>query len=268
MSPSVTKTRDFRKDGHRDLLVEIGTEELPPKALLALSDAFEEWVRYGLQENRLGSPEIQQYASPRRLALLVKDLPEATPDRTIERTGPPATTAFDEEGKLTKAGEGFARKWGASAEDLQTNDDGKVVVQQYEAGLSAESLIPDIVRQALDKLPIPKRMRWGDLDAWFVRPVHWVVLLFDDAVIEAEILSAGEPGEEEKALESEAREAQRRDSLALDSARTAHEVHMDSLRAAERQAAQRAQEATEAAEDVGEAAEEITDEVTDPTDDH
>ncbi|MDZ7803386.1 glycine--tRNA ligase subunit beta [Thiohalophilus sp.] len=189
MSPSITKTSDFRKEGHRDLLVEIGTEELPPKALLALSAAFEEWVRYGLQESRLGNPEIQQYASPRRLALLVKGLPESTPDRTIERTGPPATTAFDEEGALTKAGEGFARKWGASAEDLQTNDEGKVVVQHYEAGLSAESLIPDIVRNALDKLPIPKRMRWGDLDAWFVRPVHWVVLLFGDEVIEAEILS-------------------------------------------------------------------------------
>ncbi|MFP3874095.1 MAG: glycine--tRNA ligase subunit beta [Thiohalophilus sp.] len=189
MSTPVTQTGDFRKDGHRDLLVEIGTEELPPGALPALSAAFEEWVRYGLQESRLGNPEIKQYASPRRLALLIKDLPESTPDRTIERTGPPATAAFDEEGCLTRAGEGFARKWGASAEDLKTNDQGKVVVQQYEAGLAAASLIPDIVRSALDRLPIPKRMRWGDLDAWFVRPVHWVVLLFGDEVIETAILS-------------------------------------------------------------------------------
>ncbi len=191
MSKSVTKTTDLRKDGHRDLLIEIGTEELPPKALQALSNAFEEWLRYGLQESHLGNPGIKQYASPRRLALLIEGLPESTPDRTIEQLGPAVSAAFDEDGCPTKAAQGFARKWGVKVENLQTEETGKgsrLVYRDKQPGQATQSLIPDIVREALEKLPIPKRMRWGDLDAQFVRPVHWIVLLFDDEIIDAEIL--------------------------------------------------------------------------------
>lgn len=191
MSKSVAKTTDLRKDGHRDLLIEIGTEELPPKALQALSNAFEEGMRYGLQESHLGNPGIKQYASPRRLALLIEGLPESTPDRTIEQLGPAVSAAFDEDGCPTKAAQGFARKWGVKVENLQTEETGKgsrLVYRDKQPGQATQSLIPDIVREALDKLPIPKRMRWGDLDAQFVRPVHWVILLFDDEIIDAEIL--------------------------------------------------------------------------------
>ena len=172
----------------RDLLIEIGTEELPPKALKSLSEAFKENVFYGLEKAHLGKKDIQSFASPRRLALLIKDLPERTPDRTIEKHGPALTAAFDEEGNPTRAAEGFARSVGVSVDELE-NKDGKLFFAKNESGKSTTELIPDIVRTALDKLPIPKRMRWGDLDAQFVRPVHWVVLLFGNEVIETEILS-------------------------------------------------------------------------------
>ncbi|MDY6978310.1 MAG: glycine--tRNA ligase subunit beta [Pseudomonadota bacterium] len=177
-----------------DLLIEIGTEELPPRALQTLCNAFAEGVRHGLQENHLGSPDIHQYATPRRLALLIKALPTSTPDRTIEQHGPPVSAAFDDEGQPTKAAQGFARKCGVSVEELQneeTDKGSRLVYRATRPGEPTARFIPEIVRQALDKLPIPKRMRWGDLDAWFVRPVHWVVLLFGDEVIEAEILSVG-----------------------------------------------------------------------------
>ena len=175
-----------------DLLIEIGTEELPPRALQTLCNAFAESVRHGLQENHLGSPDIHQYATPRRLALLIKGLPTATADRRIEQHGPPVSAAFDEEGQPTKAAEGFARKCGVTVEELQSEETDKgsrLVYRATRPGEPTTRFIPDIVRQALDKLPIPKRMRWGDLEAWFVRPVHWVVLLFGDEVIDAEILS-------------------------------------------------------------------------------
>ncbi|MFO8025745.1 glycine--tRNA ligase subunit beta [Thiohalophilus sp.] len=178
----------------QDLLIEIGTEELPPRALQSLCAAFEEGVRHGLQEKHLDSPAIRQYATPRRLALLIKALPTSTPDCTIEQYGPPVSAAFDEEGQPTKAAEGFARKCGTPVEELQSEETDKGTRLVYRATRPGEPtgrFIPDIVRQALDKLPIPKRMRWGDLDAWFVRPVHWVVLLFGNEIIEAEILSVG-----------------------------------------------------------------------------
>jgi len=177
---------------HADLLIEIGTEELPPRALQTLCKAFAEGVRQGLQDNHLGDPAIQQYATPRRLALLIKGLPESTPDRTIEQHGPPVSAAFDEDGCPTRAAEGFARKCGVQVDELQSEDTDKgtrLVYRATQPGQPTARFIPDIVRQALDNLPIPKRMRWGDLDAWFVRPVHWVVLLFGNEVIEAEILS-------------------------------------------------------------------------------
>ena len=177
----------------RDLLIEIGTEELPPKALKRLSEAFGAGVIDGLKNADLAHGEVSLYASPRRLAVLVRGLAEAQADKTIERRGPALAAAFDDEGCPTKAAEGFARSCGvASVDDLDRIETDKGAWLMYRAeqpGQASVELIPDIVRAALDKLPIPRRMRWGALAAEFVRPVHWVVLLFGDEVIETEILA-------------------------------------------------------------------------------
>ncbi len=177
---------------HRDLLIEIGTEELPPKALNKLSTAFERGVIDGLKKADLSLQDVQAYASPRHLALLIRGLQTQQVDRKIERRGPALQAAFDAEGNATKAAQGFARSCGVDVSDLTQLDTDKgswLVFHIEEKGRPASDLIPDIVQQALDKLPIPKRMRWGKLDTQFVRPVHWAVLLFGDDVIEAEILS-------------------------------------------------------------------------------
>jgi len=176
-----------------DLLIEIGTEELPPKALLTLSQAFENSVIADLKDAGLNYSEIKPFAAPRRLALLITDLADKQADREIERRGPALTAAFDEDGNPTKAAQGFMRSCGVeSVEDLSKLETDKGAWLAYtlqEKGQATADLIPDIVRNGLDKLPIPKRMRWGAGDAQFVRPVHWIVLLFGNTVIDAEILS-------------------------------------------------------------------------------
>ncbi len=177
---------------HRDFLVELGTEELPPKALSRLSKAFTAGIEEGLSKAGLDHGEIESYAAPRRLAVWVRDLADAQPDKKIERRGPAVKAAFDSDGLPTKALQGFARSCGVAVEVLETMDTDKgswLVFRGEEKGQPAQALLADIVRQSLDKLPIPKRMRWGDLTAEFVRPVHWLVLLFGDEVIDAEMLA-------------------------------------------------------------------------------
>ncbi len=176
----------------RDLLIEIGTEELPPKALLKLSTAFSMGITEGLKNAELHFDAFESFASPRRLAVLVKQLDAAQSDKIVERRGPALTAAFDEDGNPTKATEGFSRSCGISAdqlEKLETNKGAWLVYRSTQQGQPTADLIPGILKTALDKLPIPKRMRWGNLDDEFVRPVHWIVLLFGDEVIEAEVLS-------------------------------------------------------------------------------
>ena len=176
----------------QQLLIEIGTEELPPKALKKLSQAFGDAIDEGLQSADLVHGGINIYASPRRLAVMVKDLIESQADKTIERRGPALTAAFDDEGNPTRAAQGFATSCGISVDELERVETDKgawLMFRSEQPGQATTELIPDIVRTALDKLPIPKRMRWGDLEAEFVRPVHWVVLLFGNEVIETEILS-------------------------------------------------------------------------------
>ena len=174
-----------------DLLIEIGTEELPPKALKTLSEVFADEVVHGLVDAGLAPKGHQHYATPRRLAVLVQNIAPRTPEREIVRRGPAVTAAFDDEGNPSKALQGFARSCGVEIEQLSRlqTDKGTWMVYRYvEAGQDAAELIPEIVRQALHKLPIPKRMRWGAGAEEFVRPVHWVVMLLGDTVIEAEIL--------------------------------------------------------------------------------
>lgn len=176
----------------KDLLIEIGTEELPPKSLQILSNSFADQVRSALQTAGLAFQSVSQFATPRRLALLVKYLQIEQSSQTIERRGPALQAAFDGSGKPTPAALGFAKSCGTdinSLEKLETDKGAWLVFRAQQAGQPTSTLIPPIVQQALDKLPIAKRMRWSDRSAQFVRPVHWVVLLFGTELIKAEILS-------------------------------------------------------------------------------
>ncbi len=175
----------------RDLLIELGTEELPPKALASLSAALtDEFVRQ-LDEAGLAHGEVERFAAPRRLALLVRDLDEKQADRDIERQGPAVQAAFDSDGNPTKAAQGFAASLGLTVDQLGRQDTGKgerLVAQITEKGNSAAELIPAFFTQTIQKLPIPKRMRWGKRKVQFVRPAHWLVALFGDEVIPFELL--------------------------------------------------------------------------------
>jgi len=176
----------------KDLLIEIGTEELPPTTLNKLSTAFYNGVKEGLEKADLSFSEIKKFAAPRRLALVISDLDIKQKDKNVERRGPAIAAAFDEDGCPSKAAEGFARSCGVKVEDLEkleTNKGAWLNFKTEQKGLQTKELIPEIVRLSLDKLPIAKRMRWADLDAQFVRPVQWLILLFGNDVIDAEILS-------------------------------------------------------------------------------
>ncbi len=175
----------------RSLLIEIGTEELPPKALKRLSDAFGAGVIDGIRHADLHFGEVKLYASPRRLAILIQNLDLQQPDKQVERRGPAVKAAFDADGKPTKAVQGFARGCGVDVEQLEQIDTPKgawLVYRSEKKGETTAALIPGIVQSSLDKLPIPKRMRWGDLNTEFVRPVHWIVMLLGDEVLDGEIL--------------------------------------------------------------------------------
>ncbi len=175
----------------RDLLVEIGTEELPPTALDRLSLAFMQGIEDGLKSAELGFTEIKRYASPRRLAVQVTGLVTAQKDRVVERKGPALKAAFDDAGNPSKAAEGFARSCGVSVDQLEQQETPKgtwLIFNQQQTGKKTTELLPEIIDKSLSALPIPKRMRWGSRSEEFVRPVHWTVLLFGDEVIPAEIL--------------------------------------------------------------------------------
>ena len=174
-----------------DLLIEIGTEELPPKALLSLSNAFRDEVQKGLQDAALKFSNIEVFATPRRLALKIIALQHRQADSLHERYGPAVKVAYDEQGKASKAAEGFARSCGVEVTLLQEKLDGKVLKLFFSAtkpGEATSKLVPEIVSRALAVLPIPKRMRWGSSREEFVRPVHWVVLLFGKELISTTIL--------------------------------------------------------------------------------
>jgi len=174
----------------QDFLFELGTEELPPKALKKLSDALGREVAAGLKNAELNHGEVQLFATPRRLAVLVSQLDARQADKTVERRGPAVAAAFDDEGKPTQAAQGFARSCGVEVDQLETLETKKGAWLMYhlqQPGKPAQELLPTIVNEALAKLPIPKRMRWGNLLAEFVRPVHWLVMLFGDEIIDAEI---------------------------------------------------------------------------------
>ncbi|MCG5512420.1 glycine--tRNA ligase subunit beta [Ectothiorhodospira shaposhnikovii] len=175
----------------QDLLIEIGTEELPPKALKGLRDAFADGVVKGLADAGLDPVDHVAYAAPRRLAVWVRGLPPRQADQAMERRGPALAAAFDAQGNPTRAAQGFAASCGVAVTDLarlETDKGAWLVHRHLEPGRDTAALVPAIVEAALAALPIPKRMRWGDGDAEFVRPVHWVVMLLGSEVIQAPIL--------------------------------------------------------------------------------
>jgi glycyl-tRNA synthetase beta chain len=175
----------------KDLLFELCTEELPPRTLQELSTALIEGVAKGLTNAGIPHGKIHGYATPRRLAVLVKNLAERQPDRQVERRGPPLRNAFDEHGAPTAAATAFAKSCGVEVAELSklVNDKGAwLQFRGTESGAATATLLSGILTQAVAALPIAKRMRWGAHAAEFVRPVHSVVLLHGADVVPVEIL--------------------------------------------------------------------------------
>lgn len=172
-------------------LVEIGTEELPPKALRSLAESFAASFTAELDGANLAHGAVEWFAAPRRLALKVAQLSATQADREVEKRGPALAQAFDAEGKPTKAAEGWARGCGitvAEAERLITDKGEWLLYRAQMKGQSAQALLCSLVETALSKLPIPKMMRWGDSDIQFIRPVHTVTLLLGDELVPGTIL--------------------------------------------------------------------------------
>ena len=177
-----------------DLLIEIGTEELPPKALNSLAESFEKNILNGLEAEQLNWISSNPFATPRRIALLIKGLTKTQPDHQTERRGPALTAAYDNDGNPTKAAEGFARACGVDLSELEVRENHKgtwLVHISTTPGIATVLLIPQIISKALSQLPISKPMRWGSQNDEFIRPVHWVVLLFGDQIIPTTILGVG-----------------------------------------------------------------------------
>ncbi|WP_373766643.1 glycine--tRNA ligase subunit beta [Glaesserella sp.] len=175
----------------QNFLAEIGTEELPPKALKKLATAFAENVEAELNQAGLSFDKVEWLAAPRRLAVKVLGLATAQPSKEVEKRGPAVSAAFDAEGKPTKAAEGWAKGCGITVEQAEriATDKGEWLVHRAVIeGQPTKNLLVGIISQALAKLPIPKTMRWGDKTEQFVRPVHTVTLLLGDELIEGEIL--------------------------------------------------------------------------------
>jgi len=174
-----------------NLLVEIGTEELPPKSLRKLAEAFAANLTAELESLELGHQGVSWYASPRRLGLQVKALEAKQQDKEVEKRGPATKAAFDAEGKPTKAAMGWARGCGIEVKDAQTleTDKGAWLLHIAKvAGQETKLLMADAISKALAKLPIPKPMRWGANKTQFIRPVHTVTILLGSELIEGEIL--------------------------------------------------------------------------------
>ena len=175
----------------QNFLVEIGTEELPPKALKTLATSFADNVEAELNQAGLIFDKIEWFAAPRRLAVKVLNLATQQPSKEIEKRGPAVSAAFDAEGKPTKAAEGWARGCGITVEQAAriATDKGEWLVHRAKIeGQPTKNLLNDIVANALAKLPIPKPMRWADKTVQFIRPVHTVTMLLGDELIEGEIL--------------------------------------------------------------------------------
>jgi glycyl-tRNA synthetase beta chain len=176
----------------KDLLIEIGTEELPPKSLKKLAKAFKEEVSQSLHEQELNYSDAAWYATPRRLSLAFNGLETTQEDKKQQKRGPAVSAAFDEDGKPTRATEGFAKSCGVEIEQLEKLETDKGTWLAFNAvvkGKQTAELIPEMIETALSRLPIAKRMRWGDNEVEFVRPIKWILILFGDETIDCTIMS-------------------------------------------------------------------------------
>ncbi len=174
-----------------DFLVEIGVEELPPKSLPLVERHFRQAVGSGLEQAELACEAVESYASPRRLAILARALAAKQPAQVIEKRGPPMAVARDANGKWTRAGQAFARSCGCPPEELpvlRTPKGEWLAFREQRPGSAAASLLPGIVADALNRLPVGRSMRWGSGEQEFIRPVHWVTLLHGNKVVPATIL--------------------------------------------------------------------------------
>jgi glycyl-tRNA synthetase beta chain len=174
-----------------DCLIEILTEEMPPKSLKSLAMHFAEGMREGLEKASLTFSEVKYFATPRRLAVLITQLANQAPTQSIERKGPAWDKAFDAEGNPTQATKGFAASCGVHPRDLvkiETDAGAWVGCRIAQTGKSVVAYLPVLTTDVLARLPIRKRMRWGANEATFVRPVHGVVMLYGEEVIPATIL--------------------------------------------------------------------------------
>tara|TARA_R110001599_G_scaffold353459_1_gene592582 strand:+ start:290274 stop:292352 length:2079 start_codon:yes stop_codon:yes gene_type:complete len=173
------------------LLVELGTEELPPKALKSLGLSFRDGILRGLTERKLAFGEVQWFATPRRLAVLISAVQLQAPDETVEVLGPPVASARDKSGNWSPAAMGFAKKQGVTPEQLQEFDSPKgprLGLRSTLSGASASASLNEIIQGSIQQLPIPKRMRWGASRVEFVRPVHWVVAMLGCEYKHGEVL--------------------------------------------------------------------------------
>lgn len=176
----------------RDLLIEIGTEELPPRALQQLARSFADEIHNGLLKQNLAHGIHRWFATPRRLAVVVNKLVLRQADHESVRRGPALTAAYDAAGNPTRALEGFARSCQAQISELETETTDKgsrIVYRSTVSGQDSADLLPDIILAALASLPIPRRMRWGNNDAEFVRPVHWLVVMLGREVVPCTIMN-------------------------------------------------------------------------------
>lgn len=175
----------------QNLLIEIGTEELPPKSLKRLASAFKNEMVQSLNDAELKFSAANYYATPRRLAIVLSDLEVSQEDKQQQRRGPSLSVAFDDDGKPTKATEGFAKSCGVSVEQLDKlkTDKGEwLAFDTVVKGKNTSELLPDMIETALNRLPIAKRMRWGDSDVEFVRPIKWTLVLLGNNYIDCEIM--------------------------------------------------------------------------------
>jgi glycyl-tRNA synthetase beta chain len=181
-----------RRAERRDFLIELGTEELPPTALRTLELAFAEQLRTRAHQAALRFGEVESFATPRRLAVLLRRLASHQPDQRIVRRGPSLRASFDAAGIPTRAGLAFAQSVGVALDTLGTERDDKgneyLRFEGLKPGAAAISLLPALVQQSLEALPIPRRMRWGEAETQFVRPVHWLLMLYGSQTVPATIL--------------------------------------------------------------------------------
>jgi glycyl-tRNA synthetase beta chain len=173
-----------------DCLIEIGTEELPPRALLSLARSFANLMQTALSDADLAPAAVEVFATPRRLALLLRDTPPRQADQVIDKRGPALAAAFDDDGNPSRAALGFAGSCGVEVDQLERRETDKgawLYFSSTQAGKSLAQLLPELLAAALGDLPIPKRMRWGERSDDFVRPVKWLLLMIDSEVVDAEI---------------------------------------------------------------------------------